>query len=61
MRTSGSINIYTGKVDLDKIIFFHEKEAFMGSFSGNHKRAEFHNKVVLLLKEIKERENGNNE
>lgn len=49
----GAKNIYAGKVDLDKIITYHEREAWLGSFRGDEKRAEFHNKVVKLLEKIK--------
>jgi len=59
-KPRGLSTIYSGKVDLDKIIFFHEKEAWAGSYSGNEKRAKFHNDVVKLLKKIKESQDGDN-
>lgn len=50
----GNSTIYSGKFSIDKMIFFHEKEAWMGSFSENKSRAEFHNNCVKLLKKLKE-------
>lgn len=39
-------------MNIEKLLKFHKKEAWMGSIRGQAERAEFHNKAVILLEQI---------
>ena len=51
--------IYRGKVDIDRLILFHQKEAVMAGFKEDNDRANFHTKAARLLKDVKEVVMGN--
>lgn len=47
-------NVYSGKMDLDKLINYHSREAWLGSARGQYERAKFHDAAVHLLEHIKD-------
>lgn len=48
------VGVWSGKVTLEKIIAYHERESWLGSYTDNAPRAKFHESVVRLLKKLQQ-------
>ena len=47
-------NIYSGKMSLEKLITYHNREAWLGSAREQYERAKFHDSAARLLESIKD-------